>query len=199
MITKEKTKRVDSCIMRNFLVADDREANLTWLNGLCNYIEFIHLLAKKSRGKSDFRRDFNWSSNKVTNDLISCHFSPLPSAIFFLSLDFTWWLLGAPVYALTVVTGCSASLIMPLDYPHLGEWERLFWVHFFFFFWIALWDLSSLTSDQTWTMAVKALSCNHWTARKFLAFTFLKRKPKLSFLTSPYQSLWLEAGLGWSV
>ena len=29
MITKEKTKRVDSCIMRNFLVADDREANLT--------------------------------------------------------------------------------------------------------------------------------------------------------------------------
>ena len=35
-----------------------------------------------------------------------------------------------------------------------------------------LWDLSSLTRDWTWALAVKALSANHWTAKKFTCFTF---------------------------
>ena len=30
-----------------------------------------------------------------------------------------------------------------------------------------LWDLSTLTRDWTWALAVKMLSPNHWTARKF--------------------------------
>ena len=29
-----------------------------------------------------------------------------------------------------------------------------------------LWDLSSLTGDRTWALAVKAQSPNHWTARE---------------------------------
>ena len=29
-----------------------------------------------------------------------------------------------------------------------------------------LWDLSSLTRDRTWALAVKAQSPNHWTARE---------------------------------
>ena len=43
---------------------------------------------------------------------------------------------------------------------------------FFFFFFLVvphnLWDLSSLTRDQTWTMAVKALNSNHCIEREFL-------------------------------
>ena len=37
-------------------------------------------------------------------------------------------------------------------------------------FFLATWlmDLSCLTRDQTWALAVKALSPNHWTAREFL-------------------------------
>ena len=43
---------------------------------------------------------------------------------------------------------------------------------FNFFFILAtphgLWDLSSLNSDSTLALAVKALSPNHWTTKKFL-------------------------------
>ena len=38
------------------------------------------------------------------------------------------------------------------------------------FFFVApgsFWDLSSLTRDGTWALAVKARSPNHWTAREF--------------------------------
>ena len=34
-------------------------------------------------------------------------------------------------------------------------------------------DLSSLTRNWTWAIAVKVLSPNHWTAREFLRFLFL--------------------------
>ena len=186
MIIKQKTKRFDSCIMRNFLVADDREVNLTkWLLQLH---KFIHLPAKKSRGKFDFRKAFSWSSNKVTNDLISCHLSPLPSASFFIP-GFHM----APGSS-SLCSHCGKLPAVPvLSCPWttpIQVRERVFFgFTFFFFFLTALWDLSSLTRDQTWTMAVKALSYNHWTARKIPAFTVLKRSPELSVLTSPYQSL----------
>lgn len=42
---------------------------------------------------------------------------------------------------------------------------------FFFFFLLAaslhLWDLSSMTGDRSWALAVGVWGTNHWTARKF--------------------------------
>ena len=35
-----------------------------------------------------------------------------------------------------------------------------------------MWDLSSLTRDQTHTLVLEAQSPNHWTARKVLFFIF---------------------------
>ena len=39
-----------------------------------------------------------------------------------------------------------------------------------------LWDLSSLTSDWTWALAVKASSSSHWTAREFPCLFIFKTK-----------------------
>ena len=48
-------------------------------------------------------------------------------------------------------------------------------VIFFFFFWsmpCGMWDLSSLTRDQTCSSALEAESHNHWTARKSSSLHF---------------------------
>ena len=59
-----------------------------------------------------------------------------------------------------------------IPFAHFSFFSSLF---FFFFFFLAashsLWDLSSLTRDQTCALAEKELSPNHWAARKFLPFT----------------------------
>ena len=53
---------------------------------------------------------------------------------------------------------------------------------FFFLAACGRWDLSSLTRNWTWATAVKALSPNHWTARKFPGIFF--------FFTYQYGVLW---------
>ena len=47
---------------------------------------------------------------------------------------------------------------------------------FFFFFVVphSMWDLSSLTRDQTHGPALEAKSLNHWTTREYQAHHFLK-------------------------
>ena len=45
---------------------------------------------------------------------------------------------------------------------------------------LVLWDLSTLTRDWTWDMAVKVPSPNHWTTREFPGFVFVGL---FSFLT----------------
>ena len=43
----------------------------------------------------------------------------------------------------------------------------LFYVLFLFFFWLrGMWDLSSLTRDQTHTPCIGRQSLNHWPTRK---------------------------------
>ena len=51
-----------------------------------------------------------------------------------------------------------------------GIEESPFSYHTFFFFFFSgcsLWNLRSLTKDQTWVLAVKAPSPNHWNAMEF--------------------------------
>ena len=45
-----------------------------------------------------------------------------------------------------------------------GKSEEVFWL-FHFIFWLpyGMWELSSLTREQTWVPAVEAQSPNHWT------------------------------------
>lgn len=51
------------------------------------------------------------------------------------------------------------------------------WVFSLFFFFLLaaslrLWDLSSMTGDRSWALAVRVWGTNHWTARKFSELGF---------------------------
>ena len=55
-------------------------------------------------------------------------------------------------------------------YPFLHTLSSICYLLFYFIILVAsrgLWDLSSLTRDQTWGLAVRAPSPNHWIAREF--------------------------------
>ena len=71
-------------------------------------------------------------------------------------------------------------------------------IFLFFFFWsmpCGMWDLSSLTRDQTCSSALEAESHNHWTAREvplpssFCVFSSTTASEKLGFL---HCSSWLD-------
>ena len=58
-----------------------------------------------------------------------------------------------------------------------------------------MWELSSLTREQTWVPAVEAQSPNHWTTGVspcFVLFLIKKKKKKVYFVPWPLRP---EAGL----
>ena len=76
-----------------------------------------------------------------------------------------------------------------------GKSEEVFWL-FHFIFWLpyGMWELSSLTREQTWVPAVEAQSPNHWTTGEssYFVLFLIKKKKKVYFVPWPLRP---EAGL----
>ena len=91
----------------------------------------------------------------------------------------------SPLYSLGhILAGCTMS--STTDLADIPRWPLflhsfmtlptnfLFLFFFFFAALLSLWGLSSLTRDWIWSMAVKAISPNHWTAKELPNFLFLE-------------------------
>ena len=69
-----------------------------------------------------------------------------------------------------------------------GKSEEVFWL-FHFIFWLpyGMWELSSLTREQTWVPAVEAQSPNHWTTGESPCFVLflIKKKKKCTLSLGP--------------
>ena len=72
-----------------------------------------------------------------------------------------------------------------------GKSEEVFWL-FHFIFWLpyGMWELSSLTREQTWVPAVEAQSPNHWTTGVSPCFVLFLIKKKKSVLCPLAPEAW---------
>ena len=80
-----------------------------------------------------------------------------------------------PLYSETIVHFFKGFLFMSTVFKVFIEFVTIFLLFYVLVFWLrGMWDLSSLTRNQTCAPCIRRQNLNHWTAREVPMCTFLR-------------------------